>query len=304
VRRLLAWIPRPRLSGTWRAILTALAILGVFQTVIGIPSMPDDLSRWPPLLADLGEGAGALQRLFAPFAGDLARIGILLAACLLLVVTNLPREAPPPEPVPHRRRVGKFAPSTHGFKFGNAFESGPTIEFGPLDPRSLGFGDASAGLAGGMTAYVRERYESGQPIPPDEVAPAPGTPLFRRLVRRQVQSLRWFRTPLRILAASRLSKGRAIEAARERELPAIRRQIDAGRLADVCVLHSSGSSPGAMTKRTSQVLAYGYEEQDGATLVNVYDPNWPTRDDIVIEVNQRSILLSTGRPVHAVICLD
>src|SRR4051794_3831824 len=89
--------------------------------------------------------------------------------------------------------VAGFVPSVHGLHFANRFPAGPTVKLGVLDPRWVGVGDATAGLCGGMSWLVRERFEAGQPIPGDTTAPANGSPLFQSIVRRQVQSLDWLR---------------------------------------------------------------------------------------------------------------
>ena len=81
--------------------------------------------------------------------------------------------------------------------FPNRFPSGPTVQVGPLDPRWVGVGDASSGLCGGMSWYVRERFEAGKPVAARNEPPTNGSPLFRAIVRRQVLSLDWFRVPLR-----------------------------------------------------------------------------------------------------------
>ena len=59
--------------------------------------------------------------------------------------------------------VPGFTPSANGFRFANRFEPGPTVRFGPLDPRLIGVGDAAGGLCGGMAWFVRERFEAGGP---------------------------------------------------------------------------------------------------------------------------------------------
>ena len=93
--------------------------------------------------------------------------------------------------------VPGFLPSRHGFPFANRWPPGPTITFGPFDPRVVGIGDASAGLCGGMVATVRDLFEAGIAIPPSAEPPANGSPRFRAVVRRQVESLDWLRVPLR-----------------------------------------------------------------------------------------------------------
>ena len=96
--------------------------------------------------------------------------------------------------------VPGFRPSVHGLPFRNAFPSGPTMRLGPFDSRLVGFGNASAGLCGGMALTARDLYEAGLHAPGgDGTPPANGSPRFRALVRRQVQSLDWMRVPLRYL---------------------------------------------------------------------------------------------------------
>ena len=99
--------------------------------------------------------------------------------------------------------VAGFLPSTNGLHFANRWEPGPTIRFGLLDPRLVGVGDAKAGLCGGMSWFVRERFGAGQPIPADVTAPANGSPLFRAIVRRQILSLDLHAHPAALLARRR-----------------------------------------------------------------------------------------------------
>src|SRR4051812_33238138 len=139
--------------------------------------------------------------------------------------------------------VPGFLPSTHGLRFANRFPSGPSVRLGPLDPRWIGIGDASAGLCGGMSWFVRERFEAGLPIPTDIEPPANGTALFRALVRRQVRSLDLFRTPLRFWWMGAISPDRAARRTREIEWPRIRADIDAGHLAMVGLVRHRGRSP-------------------------------------------------------------
>src|SRR5262245_58446696 len=94
--------------------------------------------------------------------------------------------------------VEGFVPSVHGLHFANAFPSVPALHF-PVPPGApvlqLPIGNAADGLCGGMCWYVRERFEAGEPIPPDRVAPGPESPLFLSIVRRQAMSLDWLRVP-------------------------------------------------------------------------------------------------------------
>ena len=84
---------------------------------------------------------------------------------------------------------------------------------GPLDPRWVGVGDASSGLCGGMSWYVREHVRAKKrAIPPDTTPPANGSPLFQAIVRRQVESLDWLKRAAAVLLAVGVGVGRQARA--------------------------------------------------------------------------------------------
>ena len=62
---------------------------------------------------------------------------------------------------------------------------------------SIGVGDASTGLCGGMVYTVADLFAAGVPVPPDREPPANGSPRFKSIVRRQVESLAWLTVPVR-----------------------------------------------------------------------------------------------------------
>jgi hypothetical protein len=211
------------------------------------------------------------------------------------------------------RVVPGFLPSVHGLAFANAFPPGPTVRLGPLDPRIVGIGDASAGLCGGMALTARDLYEAGL-VAPLEVTEPPhnGSPRFRALVRRQVESLDWLRVALRYLDAQALRPdppaGLARLLRREpprvdsllREWPLVRAEINAGHPSVVGLVRVSGLSPSLLT-RNHQVLAYGWEAGEGSVVLRVYDPNHPRRDDVRLTV---SISGGPARPWWDRILLD
>ncbi len=179
--------------------------------------------------------------------------------------------------------VPNFLPSTRGLQFANRFPPGPTVKFGPLDPRWIGIGDASSGLCGGMSWLVRERFDGDLPIQPDTEPPANGSPLFAAIVRRQVRSLDWLRLPFRIWRMAAAGPGRAARDTVDREWPRIRDEIDAGRPSMVALVRQTGWNPLGLTMN-HQVLAYAYDEGPEAIVVRIYDPNWPRRDDVSLRV--------------------
>ncbi|HET7828380.1 MAG TPA: hypothetical protein VFL03_02385 [Candidatus Limnocylindrales bacterium] len=203
--------------------------------------------------------------------------------------------------------VPGFLPSVHGLRFANAFPPGPTLTLAGLDPRRAGFGDASAGLCGGMALTARDLWEAGVGAPPDVGPPENGSPRFRSLVRRQVESLDWFRVPLRYLDLQAFRPdppaGIAALLRREpprvdallREWPRIRAEIDSGHPSVVGLIRAAGWSPWNLT-RNHQVLAYAYDEAVDRITIRVYDPNHPARDDVTLEVRVAMSAAYAGRP--------
>jgi hypothetical protein len=199
--------------------------------------------------------------------------------------------------------VPGFLPSTHGLHFANRFPPGPTVRLGPFDTRWFGgVGDAAAGLCGGMCWLVRERFEAGQPIPDDMQPPPNGSALFQALVRRQVQSLEWFRTPFGFWWIGALGADRTARRTREHEWPRIRATIDAGRLAMVGLVRHRGANPFNLSK-SHQVLGYGYTVVGDAITIRLYDPNWPDRDDVSVVIEPAAVRQSTGETLYGLLAL-
>lgn len=191
--------------------------------------------------------------------------------------------------------VPKFLPSKNGLHYANRWPPGPTIKFGPLDPRIIGVGDASNGLCGGMVFTVRDLFEAGIAVPPDKEPPANGSPRFKSIVRRQVQSLDWFRVPLRFFAQTAFGSlgGGLAKSTFEDEWPKVRREIDEGRLAMLGLIRVSSRNPFKLTSN-HQVVAFGYAEDGRGVTLRVYDPNWPDNDDVKATIHLDEALRPTG----------
>ncbi len=201
--------------------------------------------------------------------------------------------------------VPGFLPSRQGLHFANSYPPGPTVKLGPIDPRWIGIGDASAGLCGGMCFTVRDLFESQAAVPLDREPPANGSPRFKSIVRRQVQSLDYFRLPIRFYRRSAFgsSLGRdRIKQTFEREWPKIRREIDEGRLAMLGLIRVAGKNPFKLTGN-HQVIAYGYAEDGRGVTLRIYDPNWPDNDNVtaVLRLDEAlrptTLESSTGEPL-------
>lgn len=192
--------------------------------------------------------------------------------------------------------VPNFLPTRHGLHFANRFPPGPTIRVGPLDPRWIGVGDAKDGLCGGMAFTTRDLFEAGVGVPPDREPPPNGSPRFKSIVRRQVQSLDWMRLPFRFWVKSALGASFGGDRARvtyEKDWPKVRRQIDEGRLVMIGLVRVGGWNPFRLTGN-HQVMAYGYAEDGRGVTLRIYDPNWPDRDDVTVTLHLDPALRPTG----------
>ena len=176
--------------------------------------------------------------------------------------------------------VPDFLPSTHGLRFANRFPPGPTVRLGPIDPRWIGIGDASAGLCGGMAWYVRERFEAGQPIPTDR--------------RRR-------RTAHRSSGRSSVDRcARSTGFGRRCASGGWARSASSGRPGDARESNGPASAPTSMpggscagrsgaARRPEPVGDDPEPPGPGLRLrgrwrrrstLRIYDPNWPGRDDV------------------------
>jgi hypothetical protein len=199
--------------------------------------------------------------------------------------------------------------------FYNYYPHEPEIEiqipFGP----TLALGDAANGLCGGMVFTVRDFYEAKQPMPPDTDPPPAGSPLYKFIVRRLLDS---FNLPLGLSRYLELMQpafpdvglgfglpGRASVMVRD-EWPHIKSDLDAGRLVPLGLVKLKSSHPADLCKN-HQVLAYGYD-LDGTDLsVWLYDPNYPNRDDVNLKLSIASIqvpvpVVYTPADAEGVVC--
>jgi hypothetical protein len=209
--------------------------------------------------------------------------------------------------------VPGFKPSTWGFRFVNSFPHVPLRPIGIPGVISLGIGDASNGLCGGMVFAVRDYFEAGRPPARASTAPPTEGPLFDYLVERLFGSFDLPLGPLRYLALmnpllpdgeSLLSRlglvphGRVWQTARK-EWPRVRTDIDAGHPCPLGLVRVKSVDPFEL-KENHQVLAYGYDLAGSAFTLHLYDPNLPDRDDVTLSMNlatyNRGTAISTFPP--------
>ncbi len=189
------------------------------------------------------------------------------------------------------RAVAGFLPSTAGFHFANRWPAGPALRFalrvpGPVPVGvEIAIGDVANGLCGGMALAAIDRFLRGEPPPADREPPAPGTPLFAEIVRRQVDSLELGLAVARFYRASAVSDAARARIAVGDAWPAARRAIDAGRPAALGLVHTASADPRRLIGN-HQVVAYGYELDSDAGRVSlaIYDPNHPEDDAIRLKL--------------------
>jgi hypothetical protein len=184
-----------------------------------------------------------------------------------------------------------FVPSADGFAFTNSWPAAPAVTvptpFGPI-----GIGNAANGLCGGMVFAALDYWLAHQAPPATE--PAPGSALYKFIVRRLVSSWHlpvgvteyflWMNLPDGDLSVDVL--GQTLVAQRgvswrtiRQQWPSVKDSIDAGVPAALGVVTVASSSP-ADLGQNHQVLAYAYTLAGTDVTVHVYDPN-SGQDDAV-----------------------
>jgi hypothetical protein len=134
-----------------------------------------------------------------------------------------------------------------------------------------------------MAFAVRDYFEAGRPIPPDNTPPAKGTPLFGYITRRLIDSFNvpdgvlqyaeWMLTPsadVRLIIGSRDGTfSRTVTSS----WPHVRADIDAGHPSPLglVTVHTADLT---QIGKCHQVLACGYHIDDAQVVtLNIYDPN-------------------------------
>jgi hypothetical protein len=144
---------------------------------------------------------------------------------------------------------------------------------------TLGIGNAARGLCGGMVFAALDYWQAGRNPPASQ--PAAGTPLFRFIVRRLIQS---WHIPYGVAGYYRgMLSSDAQLAARSisRQWPRVRALLDAGQPVALGIV-TVDSANALLLGHNHQVLAYGYVADDRHVTLLVYDPNSGPTDDVVI----------------------
>lgn len=169
-----------------------------------------------------------------------------------------------------------FRPSRNGFWFGNSWRDAILGIF------------PSRGRCGGMVLVAQDYFEVGTPLPGEarETHVPPRDSALDRLIRkRQIES---------VLACRGANLGRfmhytyvpadvrnSMYDSTLRDLPVLFDVLRAGRTAPLGLVSDSGL---AGLPSNHQVLGYAAEFLDDSVVIRIYDPNYPCRDDVTLEV--------------------
>ena len=193
--------------------------------------------------------------------------------------------------------------ATQGFRFVNAFAL----------PLGIARDAFVYGLCGGMCFAALDYYYGGQLIPPLTEAPPTGSPLYRFLLRRQIDSISQ-PSVLPRLGLWMLARNERVAAWTVGvEVPRILSALDRGEPVVLMVLRDisrDDEDPRPYTRRRGpaspfinhQVVATGYGQDDlGRLTITLYDPNYPNIEPTFLTTETEDgvrVLQSTGEPVR------
>ena len=181
-----------------------------------------------------------------------------------------------------------FHPSVHGFKFANNF-SGYPLPFSIPNMPGLSAVGKSYGLCGGMSCAVYDFLLTNRSIPTHTTAPTQGTLLHQYLYRRQVDTFGALGEYIVKFAQWMVLPDDTILGTQKRtydEFEEIHAKLDDRNAVVLGLVYVSGRDSLEIWKN-HQVLAYSYSEISATTIdINIYDPNYPQRDDVVLRLER------------------
>lgn len=228
---------------------------------------------------------------------------------------GIPSIAPAPCPPTSCSPPASFLASTHGFKFPNSFSI--TVPLPPPLPPISG----AYGLCGGMSFAALDYFLSCIPIPSTTSVPATGTPLYRYLFSRLLDSLghptygmvlkflEWTQRPDGSVPSPIPFSGAVIDGVHKLTVPELHatvRSLSAGNKVPLGLVYVGPL--GANIWENHQVLALGATRVSPAvTQIKIYDPNYPSDDTISIRcelyargTHVRCLQQRGGRPLKVV----
>ncbi|MCA9921079.1 MAG: hypothetical protein KC421_01840 [Anaerolineales bacterium] len=173
-----------------------------------------------------------------------------------------------------------FIPAKHGFQFVNRFP-GYWIPFSIPSIPDIPSVSNIYGLCGGMSASAYDFLLAGIPIPERRRAPGRITPLHQYLHRRQVDSLTMGKQVVRFVRWMALPD-EAVQLRTDETIKELKLRLDAGIPTPIGLVYISSRETWQIWQN-HQVLAVNYTEEDNLLRIQVYEPNYPRRNDVFIQ---------------------
>jgi hypothetical protein len=183
-------------------------------------------------------------------------------------------------------KVKGFVPSANGFQFPNRF---PGLPLPPVIAKMIDTSKSVHGLCGGMCFTVVDFATANRKPPKVDDVPDENTPLYHYLAQRQLAS--WGRMEQQVLRYIQWMAFSDKRAAREsdKSVKDLRARLDAGHLTVLGLIYHDFQETLAVWDN-HQVLAYGYSVlADKRIHIHLYDPNYPKRDDVYLEVTSTPV---------------
>ncbi len=195
---------------------------------------------------------------------------------------SLHSESPPGEARATASAAG-FVASRNGFPFRNSFPGAPLPSF----MNASGKGQSAYGLCGGMSAAAADYFLGGRVPARSTGLPARGSPLYEYFYLRQAESLGPGLTTALKFAALTAKTDREVGEASRGEVNALEVTLQSRSVTPLgLILARTGGPAGAnRVDQNHQVLALGVRREGERVLIRVYDPNYPSDDGIVIDLD-------------------
>jgi hypothetical protein len=181
----------------------------------------------------------------------------------------------------------EFKPSVHGFKFSNNFY-GYLLPFSIQNlPNTLTV-EKTYGFCGGMAAAAYDFRLAARTIPSTISTPKQLSVLHQYLYQRQIDTFGVMGEYIAKFAQWMLLPEQTIIGTQKRtydEFVEIRAKLNEGNAVVLGLVQANNSH--LKIWNNHQVLAYGYSKTSANIInINIYDPNYPQRDDLIIKIEQ------------------
>ncbi|RKT44863.1 peptidoglycan-binding protein [Thiocapsa rosea] len=300
---------RARLTGNWVVSIAGMASRSGTRTFNDALSgrraacverfLRDELARVAPSLAP----RVVFDTCFQGFQGAPTGENALYRAVRIAIHRPGRRPPPVPIPVPPARPACAFAPSAHGFRFFNRFTLPTALTraltsppLGPILTRlGVSVGSGAYGLCGGMSTLALDHFRYRVPIPTPTTEPAIGSPLYNRLLSRQLDSLNLnlasvgpeLGAPVLKFAdwMGRPDRGSGgVAALTAAEFVRVRASLARGDELILGLVLTSRASGGALTDNHQVLARCLYQVAPDRWEVMIYDPNFPGCNTAKLEV--------------------